>query len=571
PEISNMKLMSYGYGDGGGGPSYSMLESEKIIKDMVGMPKLESTTVSAFMNRLEKTAKNLPTYSGELYLELHRGTLTQMHNIKRSNRLLEKAIRNYELLSVLQGKENDQLLTDSIKILLTNQFHDILPGTCLADAHDVAIYENTKATEDLYNGMQAQFENSAEKTVFNPLSWDRDGQVLFDADFTPENCVAQKITNVYGETYTAVSGLKLPALSVSAVKSGTPKSAESPFKVDGDHISTPFADIVLEKGAIKSYQTKQGVEVVADATAPLNTFYFGEDIPIVWDNWDIDYDQPRKMKPIAECLSSEVVACGPLQLRVRVTYKIDDSALSQDIVFYADTPRIDFESVVDWKTPHSLLKTGFKVNVLSNDARFEVQFGNVKRPTHENFGTDKSQFEVCNHKWTDLSDTRFGVAILNDCKYGISVDGNDMRLTLHKGGCRPDTRGDQGVHRFTYSLLVHESGFSAESVIRPAYELNYPAPVFDGTLAGAQNGSLLSADAENVIVEAVKPSEDGNGYIVRLYEAEGSHANCMVKVNATAVAETNMLEMEDKPLAVENGAVNLQFRPFEIKTLRVNK
>ncbi len=573
PEVSNMKLLSYGYGDGGGGPSYSMLESEKIIKGMAGMPKLEPTTVSAFMKRLEKTAKNLPVFSGELYLELHRGTLTQMHEIKRTNRLLEIAIHNYELLSVLLGRSDAELLDGAIKTLLTNQFHDILPGTCIEDEHKVAIYENTTAAENLTGGMAALFDGStAEKSICNTLSWDRDGQIVLKNDnFVPENCVAQTYTDVYGETCTAVSGLNLPAFSVTTVKAGAPKSAECPFKVDGSHISTPFADIVMENGRILSYKTKNGTEVVD--TTPLNTLYFGEDIPLIWDNWDIDYDQTQKMHPEAECVSSEVVSIGALQLRIRVGYRFGSSALTQDIVFYADTPRVDFESVVDWNDPHSLLKVGFKVNVLSDDARFETQFGNVKRPTHENFGTDKSRFEVCNHKWTDLSDTRFGVAILNDCKYGISVQGNDMRLTLHKGGCRPDPRGDVGVHRVTYSLLVHESGFSTGAVIRPAYELNYPVLAFNGAAAVENGVSLLTADAENVIIETVKPAEDGNGFIARLYETEGSAAHCGLTFDPAvkAVSVTDMLEYKDEPLTADAQSVRLDFRPFEIKTLRLVK
>ncbi len=575
PEVTNMKLLSYGFGDGGGGPSYSMLESEKIVKDMAGMPKLESTTVSKFMNRLEKTANNLPVFSGELYLELHRGTLTQMHEIKRTNRYLEKAIRNFELLSVMLEDNDEELRQNTLKTLLTNQFHDILPGTCISDAHDVAIYENKKAISELTNSMESKFSaDKSVKSICNTLSFTRNDQIILkNTDFIPENTVVQEYTDIYGDKCTAVSGLSLPAFSISTLKSGKAKSADCPFKVDGNHISTPFADIVMENGRFTSFKTKRGLEVVSDANTPLNTLYFGEDIPSIWDNWDIDYDQTQKMYPVTEFVSSEVVSIGALQLRVRVNYKFDNSTLSQDIIFYSDNPRIDFESVVDWNSPHSLLKVGFKVNVLSNEARFETQFGNIKRPTHENYGTDKSQFEVCNHKWTDLSDTRFGVAVLNDCKYGISVSGNDMRLTLHKGGCRPDTRGDKGVHKFTYSLLVHDSAFSTEAVIKPAYELNYPSLVFDGTAPCGNCGSLLNVDAENVIIETVKPAEDGNGFIVRAYETEGSYTMCNLVFDKAlkSVFKTDMLEYDDEPINAENNRISLVFKPFEIKTLRFKK
>ena len=571
PEVSNMKLLSYGYGDGGGGPSYSMLESEEIVKNIAGMPELKSVTVSEFMERLSATAKNLPVFSGELYLELHRGTLTQMQEIKRSNRMLEKAIHNLELLSVMAGDCDEELRQNALKTLLTNQFHDILPGTCIADAHDVAIYENKKAIAEAYEGIKRLFVgDKSVMSICNTLSFARCDQVILkNTGFIPDNCVVQEYTDVYGDKCTAVSGLTLPAFSVTAVKSGKPKTADCPFKVDGENISTPFADIVIKNGRFVSYKTKRGAEVAADAAFPLNTLYFGEDIPETWDNWDIDYDQQQKMHPVLNFVSSEVVSVGALQLRIRVKYKFGDSLLSQDIVFYSDTPRIDFESEVDWNSPHSLLKVGFKVNVLSDTARFDVQFGNIKRPTHENYPTDKAQFEVCNHKWTDLSDTRFGVAVLNDCKYGISVNGNDMRLTLCKGGSHPDTRGDRGVHKFTYSLLVHEAAFDADSVIKPAYMLNYPALGFAGSIPFA--GSLLTADADNVIIETVKPAEDGNGFIARIYEAEGTFTACNLTLGKafSRVFETDMLEYENEPVDTNGNTVSLNFKPFEIKTLRI--
>ncbi|MBQ7725721.1 MAG: alpha-mannosidase, partial [Clostridia bacterium] len=572
PEVTNMKLLAYGYGDGGGGPSDSMLEVENVVKNMVGMPRMESTTVSGFMKRLQDTAKHLPVFSGELYLELHRGTLTQMHEIKRSNRMLEKAIHHYEFLSVMTDGFDGELRDRSLKTLLTNQFHDILPGTCIADAGDVAVYENQKAISELTDGMERWFQKDPSvKSICNTLSFPRKDQIILkNTDFIPDDCVIQQYTDLYGDRCTAVSGVSLPAFSVAALKAGTAKPAECPFKVDGDLISTPFADVIMKNGRILSYKTKGGTQAVFDTDIPFNTLYFGEDIPEVWDNWDIDYDQTQKMNPVLTCVSEELVSVGPLQLRFRIGYRFGDSTLSQDIVFYANTPRIDFESLVDWNSPHSLLKVGFKVNVLSDTARFETQFGNIKRPTHENYSTDQTQFEVCNHKWTDLSNTRFGVAVLNDCKYGISVDGNDMRLTLHKGGCRPDPRGDKGIHRFTYSLLVHETAFSTQAVIRPAYELNYPALVFDGTAHAAYGGSLLNVDSDHVIIETVKPAEDGNGFIARMYETEGASVVCDLSVSSAvrSVSKTDMLEYRDEPIEMTGHTVTLSFKPFEIKTLR---
>lgn len=572
-DVTDMKLVAYGYGDGGGGPSYSMQEYAERVKDLAGIPKTEVTTVSDFMKRLERTIKNPPIFVGELYLELHRGTLTQMHDIKKSNRMLEKAIRQLELLNVMAGAEDSEMLKEAIDVLLLNQFHDIAPGTCIEDAHKVAVYQNYKAVDELKSESEALLSDGSENiTLLNTLSWERNAQIIMDDNgAVPNGCKIQRYEDIDGQKKLAFSGISLQPMSAITVLSGTESEAECPFVIDGKYITTPFATVKISDGMITSYVCKNGFEIVRDSHKPFNTLYCGEDIPAVWDNWDIDYDQKVKMKPITDVVSCEIVSMGPLQLRLRVVKKFGiSSVIAQDIVFYADSPRIDFETVVDWNEKHTLLKAGFDVNVLSDTARFETQFGHVKRVTHENYGTDKTQFEVCNHKWTDLSDNRFGVAILNDCKYGISVKESDMRLTLMKGGCRPDPRADKGRHSFTYSLLVHESAFSTEAVIRPAYELNYPIVCGLGQTE-LPNESLFTVDCEHVIVETVKNAEDKDGVIVRLYETEGSHAKCNLCTSLTTsnVYETDMLEYEKTPLSVVDKQIHLTFRPFEIKTIKL--
>jgi alpha-mannosidase len=200
----------------------------------------------------------------------------------------------------------------------------------------------------------------------------------------------------------------------------------------------------------------------------------------------------------------------------------------------------------------------------------EIQFGHIDRPTTENNSLEASRFEICNHKWSDLSETRYGVALLNDCKYGLSVRGSDMRLTLHKGGVRPDPVTDMGTHTMSYALLPHIGGFDAESVIRPAYEFNYTPMMVQGELNVAP---LFALSAPGIICEAVKQAEDeDNSYVLRLYEAERNATSCTLTLpDATAVFETNMLEEIRSDLALENGAVKLKFRPFEIKTILVRR
>ncbi len=575
-DVTDMKLLSYGYGDGGGGPSFTMQEYAQRTKEVPWVPRAESTTVSDFMHRLEKTAKDLPVFTGELYLELHRGTLTQIHDIKRSNRMLEKAIRHMEFANILYGQEDSTVLKDAIDTLLLNQFHDILPGTCIEDAHKVAVFQNYRAEKQLRDAARSLAENKPGESMvlMNTLSWCRSGQIIVDDNgFVPADCVVQRYEGINGSKKMAFSGVTLLPMTQKSIQKGKALVAEIPFAVNGDEITTPFARITMRDGEITSYICRDGFEVVRDPERPLNTLYCGEDIPAVWDNWNLDYDQKVKMKPIKATVSQKVVSIGALQLRIRVKKRFGEgSTITQDIVFYSDSPRIDFETIVDWQEVHTLLKAGFDVNVLAKTARFETQFGYLERVTHENYGVDKSQFEVCNHKWTDLSDSRFGVALLNDCKYGISVKNSDMRLTLHKGGCHPDGRGDKGVHEFTYSILVHESGFSTASVIRPAYELNYPVTAYFGCEAVSED-ALIQLDSDNIIVEAVKNAEDKDGIVVRLYETEGTHtfAELRTSIPVVRIEETDMLEYRKADISVSGGAVKLEFRPFEIKTLKLCK
>ncbi len=582
-DISDKKLMSYGFGDGGGGPSVDMLEMSRKIQNLPVLPKTKHTTVSEFMKRIEATARDLPVYDGELYLELHRGTLTQMHDIKRSNRFAEIALRELDILNVHSklNKNTDEVRekAEMLDTLLLNQFHDILPGTTLVEVHNKAISQNyaivDKARE--ISGNLLCDKKSDNLTVYNTLSWDFLHQVtVSDNGLVPDGLAWQRYEALDGGKKLVIGGINLEPLSAKSVKmmklDGDKAEGKIPFEFSGDMLETPFATVKFTKsGEISSFIDKSANrEIVADADKPLNSFYMGEDVPWIWDNWDIDYDQFKKMKIQTELISSEIVSCGPLQFRIRNVRKIGQhSVLKQDIVFYSDNPRVDFESVLDWKDVHSFLKTSFPVNIRSTASRHETQFGNIERPNHENTPFDKAKFEVCNHRWTDLSETRYGVAILNDCKYGISVSGNDMRLSLHKGGTHPDYTGDMGVHSFTYSLLPHNSGFCADTVVRAGYELNNkPLAVYGESSAVYE--SLAYVNAPNVIIETVKSAEDGNGFILRLYESECSLTNCTLKVNAAfnKACETNMLEDELSVLSVENGEILLEFKPFEIKTLR---
>ena len=573
----DMALAAYGYGDGGGGPTYGMHEYLKRVTGLDGMPQIEPMSATKFMAEVEEIKEELPVYDGELYLELHRGTLTTMHEVKKNNRDAEIALHNLELFNVLSQKAINENRDTLYKILLKNQFHDILPGTCITKVYDICIPEMHKMIADTKAETKAYMDTlseAAENTLslYNPLSFDRSDVVTLDGAYGLEGCNAQVYTDVNGKEKTAVKA-NIPAMEAISLKVTHPADTVSAFKAEGKVLTTPYYRVTFDENGYISdlLDLEADRQVNRQGGAPLGTLWMGEDMPKIYDNWDIDDDVFRKLKPVTNLISSEVVSDGAVEYRIRNTYGLSKSStMVVDMVFYAENRRIDFEAKMDWQERHQLLKVGFDVNVRSAFVKNEIQFGHMDRPTTRNNALEDSKFEICNHKWSDLSETHYGVAMLNDCKYGLSVEGSDMRLTLHKGGCRPDPVSDNGIHTVTYSLLPHMGGFSAENVIRPAYELNYKALVTEGKLNVPK---LFSLSNPGIICEAVKNAEDvENAYVLRLYESERNTSNCTLTLNgAKAAWITNMLEDKKEQLELVNGQVKLKFRPFEIKTVLVER
>ncbi|MDB5325499.1 MAG: Alpha-mannosidase, partial [Phycisphaerales bacterium] len=449
PDVQDRRLMAFGYGDGGGGPTAEMIELARLTADVEGCPKAEYRTITEFMDGVrDDLSSRLPTWVGELYLELHRGTLTSIASLKRWNRRCEFALRDAELLAThaaLSGQFYPHArLRETWKLLLLNQFHDILPGSAIAEVNDeanvtfAACYD--QAT-DLSRIAAATLAPAGEKPgmlVLNSLSWIRNDEVeLTDLPEgivpTGDGVITQTLADVAGVVKTLAVGLALPPLGYRVLPlAAAGPAGPSRFIVDRDTIKTPFACVTLHAdGPITSYiDSASGRELVRPGDA-FNRLLVGEDVPDAWDNWDIDRDQARKLRAKVQLVRREVIADGPLQLRLRSHYRFGrGSTLTQDTVFHSTTPRVDFDTVVDWHEKYQLLKASFGVAVHAETARHEVQFGHVHRPTHDNTSWDRARFDVCAHKWTDLSETRFGVAFLNDSKYGCTVKQGQYRLTL---------------------------------------------------------------------------------------------------------------------------------------------
>lgn len=261
---------------------------------------------------------------------------------------------------------------------------------------------------------------------------------------------------------------------------------------------------------------------------------------------------------------------GPVRATLEMERKVSRSVICQKIHFYAACPRIDFETTVDWKEHQHLLKAHFPMDVHTDEATFEIQFGNVTRKTHQNTSWDQARFESCGQKWIDVSEGHYGVSLLNDCKYGHSVHNGEMALTLIKSGTEPNPVADQEMHVFTYALYPHAETWRSAATVAQAYFLNQPVRVTAGGIAG-EAYSLASVDAKNVILETVKQAEDGNGVIVRLYECENAHTTTKLHWNRpiASVTECDLQENALTDVPVEGGTFKFTIKPYEIKTFRI--
>jgi alpha-mannosidase len=560
PDVNQARLVSFGRGDGGGGPDFEMLEVARRVEDLDGCPKGKYVSVSSFMQELEADSVRAPRYVGELYFEGHRGVYTQQAAIKRLNRASEVALRNLEYCAVraylcAHSEQYTDRIEDLWRVLLLNQFHDILPGTSIPEVHDRAIRElealvcqAEALTQSILDTLSVPVEN--ELSLHNSLSWQRERGWIPGSLPIPCCVSSQQIETPWGEARTVLAGLSIPALGASVLDCSTVDTVDSqssPFQWEKGVLQAPHARLEFnDNGGIVSWiDSASGRELCTGREKPMNRFVFGEDMPAEWDNWDIDEDLELKLESTESAVEVMVVADGPLQFRLRHRIPLTKrSWILQDVVVHADSAQVDFETLVQWEEPHRYLGVEFPLAVHAPSARHEIQFGHIQRGTHRNFSEDRARFEVSQHKWSDLSEANFGVSLLNDSKYGLSVLGSRIRLSLMKGGGHPDPRGNPGAHRFTYALLPHTGGFSVESIVRPAYELNVPLMAHVGSSTATE--ALIESIEDSIVVESIKPAESGRGFVLRSYDAAGGASRMKFQLSEPlhAIADCDLLERE---------------------------
>lgn len=585
-DINNDILISYGYGDGGGGPTREMIETSiRMEKGVKGIPCVRQEFARNYFDELAERVegnRRLPVWEGEFYFEYHRGTLTSMGRNKRSNRKSELGLMDLELLSVLAEKmvayPTEEL--DAIwKLVLINQFHDILPGSSIKEVYDVTKAEYAEIAEKLEKMIAERKKALAGSgdaiTIFNTTGKERsdivvlgptDAEVLVDTEGntypiqqTKEGAVAY-VQNLPSKGYKSFTGAKAE------------KEAALPFTLVNDYqLETPFFTIKLdEQGMFTSIFDKENDREVIQEGQRANLIRMYEDKPIYFDNWDIDIYYTEKFWDVDQVEHMEWTEVGPVRAVLEIERKASKSTIRQKIIFYADSRRIEFSTHVDWKEHQTLLKVHFPVAVHTDEATFDVQFGNLTRKTHQNTSWDVARFESCGQKWMDLSEGHYGVSLLNDCKYGHSVKDSNMALTLIKSGTEPNPTTDQEEHDFTYAIYPHAEGWRQAQTVAEAYKLNQPLLVETGTETKPAY-SFASVDASNVIMETVKNAEDGEGTVIRMYESENSYTKTKLTVNAEFKKAfiCNLLEETESEAFVNGNEIEVVLKPYEVVTVKL--
>lgn len=583
-DINNDILIAFGYGDGGGGPTREMLEtSKRMEKGIRGIPKVRQEFAGNYFEELEERVegnKSLPVWEGELYFEYHRGTYTSMGRNKRSNRRCEQLLMDAELLEVLTGTSEKEEMDKIWRTVLLNQFHDILPGSSIAEVYEVTKKEyaeiESRLAEMIAEKLNLLMDGGQDKiSVFNTLGFDRNDVVSLG------DCHAAALTDESGKIYPVQETAQGAVAYITDIpaKGGktlqlldTVKEEASRIQITENGIETPFYRISIdENGLFTSIYDKECDREVLKAGEKGNLLRMYEDKPMHYDCWDIDMYYSEKYWDAEKADKIQWTEEGPVRATLEIQRTISNSVIKQEIHFYADSRRIDFSTWVDWKEHQHLLKVHFPVNIHSDEATFEVQFGNLKRKIHGNTSWDEARFESCGQKWMDISEGHYGVSLLNDCKYGYSAKDSNIALTLIKSGIEPNKTADQEEHVFTYALYPHKEMWSAAGTVQEAYKLNQPAYATKGELKNTGK-SFISTDKDNIIIETVKPSENGDGMIVRLYDCE----NSLTKATLTfaegmleSVEECNLMEEKEADIEACGNSFTVSVKPYEIKTYRV--
>lgn len=601
-------VMSYGYGDGGGGPTRAMIERGiRLERGIPGAPRVKLEGIVPYLDRLgakmDANPGRFPTWNGELYLQYHRGTLTSVAKNKAKNRQAERRLRELEFVGALALAQAGhayptETLAEFWELLLINQFHDILPGTSIPEVYvdSDADYEKIFSTLNSQNGPwhaagRAMGGGLAQDQIrlVNFTSQERSALVSVEGQgisegmglATPAGVASlQKIVRADGSTTLAAPAAGLPSLgwSQAQVVANAPKSASS-LSVSPKHLENDLVRVEFDaKGEISSILDKGRNRELLAPGATANRLIAYEDKPMEWDAWDIDRYFEEQFWPLSDGKAEiSVVETGPHRAAIRVERAYQKSRVVQVISLEAGARQVEFDTFIDWQERAQVIKAQFPFDLNTSEIRSEIQFGHVKRATHRNTSWDKARFEASMHRWIDLSEADFGVALINDCKYAYDCLEQSVRLTLVRGSSFPSPDADLGEHRLRYALVIHEGVADLAEVHRAAERFNNPVGVV-GTPAPVPAATALTSfglaqvDVANVTIETVKKAEKSDHLVLRVFEHANVRAEATIRfgLKVKSVRVVNLMEEEaGAPLALTDNAITLSLRPFEIATLLI--
>lgn len=581
-------LCLFGIGDGGGGPGRTHIEWTRLARDLEDLPRVTMEKAADFFEKAEAGAKDLLTWVGELYFEYHRGTYTSQALVKKMNRRLELLVREVEILSsqLALGQYPARELDRIWKIILLNQFHDIIPGSSITRVYLEAHEQYRDAEAGLLRLRDAADEKYSREldtagirdphVVVNSVSWERETIVFLpaenrilwaDAAGTPLD--SQRVRGG------VLVRLDVPALghNVIGVALGQQKPQRgdlpaSKRKLENDQLRVEFA----ADGLIRRILDKEANREVLVPGGRGNVLSLYEDVPLAFEAWDIDAFYLEKAPTHPTLARMDLLEAGPLRCAIEQVWEAPEYSVMQKISLALNSRILEFETEVDWHAHQRMLRVSFPVAVKAERANYEIQFGYVARPTHSNTSWDMARFEVVAHKWADISQPNYGVALLNDCKYGHRIHGNTISLNLLRSPSRPDPEADRHTHSFRYALYPHIGDHVQGEVVNRAYEFNatsrvYPTLASNGTRPAWY--SFVETDRNNVIVDTIKRAEDSTDIVVRLYEAAGIDCELELTVNRpfSSVAEVDLMEHVTGEVEHHGNRIRLAFQPFELRTL----
>lgn len=621
-EHSEVILFPFGHGDGGGGATREYLENEKRIQHFPELPVCTQGTVASFFEHLAANTGELPVWFGELYFELHRGTYTTHAKIKKYNRQAELLYRQTEMFGLLAGidpAEINRRLRPGWEKILLNQFHDIIPGSSIERVYIEAAqdYEQALALgESLQNEAVQKLADAVDTicqpgtpiVILNSLGWTRSEAVQIQitnpgpefrmVDETGTEAAFQ-IVGKSGETVTILllaEGIPAAGYRTYFIQPQPQvKKAISALKITESTLENELLKITLNPaGEIAEMWDKSAGRLVNAPGETLNKLRTFQDLPDSWEAWDITAEYQSRPISLFEFKSRRVIESGPVRVALEQVYESEKSKIVQTLSLTPGQPFVKVHTRVDWHETRTLLKAIFPVDILSPRATYEIQFGSIERPTHRSTSWDAAKFEVCGQRWIDLSEGGYGVSLLNDCKYGHHVLLNEMGITLLRAPMFPHPRyahsvnprvenhpffdnfTDQGEHEFSYAIYPHSGDWRQAGTVNRAYAFNVPL-LGQPVTAHAGNlpvvHSFVSVEPQNIVLDTFKPAENSDQLILRFYESDGSKTRAKIRINlpVASIVETNLMEENPQAVSVQNGIVELEFKPFEIKTIAVTK